>query len=69
MHENTAAATMFGVDRMDIEKPVNVLFYNMGGIDTEVSLVRYSAVTDPATNKSYEHVEVLAESWDAELGS
>jgi hypothetical protein len=38
VHENTAAATMFGIDRMDREKPVNVLFYNMGAMDTEVSL-------------------------------
>ena len=67
VHENTAAATMFGIDRMDTQKAVTVLFYNMGGSDTEVSLVRYSAITD-ANNKSYEHVEVLAEAWDKDLG-
>jgi len=44
--ENTAAATMFGIDRLDNEKPVYVLFYNMGATDTEVSLVRYSAITE-----------------------
>lgn len=60
---------MFGIDRMDTEKPVHVLFYNMGGIDTEVSLVKYSAIIDPATNKSYEHVKVIAEAWDSDLGS
>jgi hypoxia up-regulated 1 len=68
IHENTAAATMFGIDRLDTEKPVLVLFYNMGGQDTEVSLVRYSALTDPASNKSYESIEVLAEAADATLG-
>jgi molecular chaperone DnaK (HSP70) len=59
---------MFGIDRLDKDKPVVVLFYNMGGMDTEVSIVRYSAITETATNKSIEHVEVLAESYDRELG-
>lgn len=69
VHENTAAATMFGIDRLDKEKPVTVLFYNMGGSDTEVSLVRYSTITEMPANKTFEHVEVLAEAWDAQLGS
>lgn len=69
VHENTAAATMFGIDRMDREKPVNVLFYNMGAMDTEVSLVRYSAITEQPSNKTYEHIEILGEAWDANLGS
>lgn len=68
VHENTAAATMFGIDRLDREKPLNILFYNMGGMDTEVSLVRYSTITEMPQNKTYEHVEVLAEAWDSELG-
>lgn len=68
LHENTAAATMFGIDRLDTAKPLNVLFYNMGGMDTEVSIVRYSAITEKSTNKSYEHIEVLAEAYDRELG-
>jgi hypoxia up-regulated 1 len=68
IHENTAAATMFGIDRLDTAKPVNVLFYNMGGMDTEVSIVRYSAITEKSSNKSYEHIEVLAEASDPKLG-
>lgn len=68
IHENTAAATMFGIDRLDTAKPLNVLFYNMGGMDTEVSVVRYSAITEKSTNKSYEHIEVLSEAYDRELG-
>ena len=68
VHENTAAATMFGIDRMDKDKPVTVLFYNMGGMDTEVSIVRYSTVTEMPVNKTYEQVEILAEAWDADLG-
>lgn len=68
VHENTAAATMFGIDRLDREKPVNVLFYNMGAMDTEVSLVQYSAITEQPSNKTYEHIEILAEAWDSNLG-
>jgi len=68
VHENVAAATMFGIDRLDREKPVYVLFYNMGGTDTEVSLVKYSTITEMPANKTYEHVEIIAETWDKELG-
>lgn len=68
IHENTAAATMYGIDRLDTEKPHNVIFYNMGGSDTEVSLVRYSSITDQNTNKSYEHIEILAESYLRDFG-
>ena len=31
VHENVAAATYFGLERMDKEKPVHIMFYNMGG--------------------------------------
>jgi len=68
VHENTAAATMFGIDRLDRDKDVIVLFYNMGATDTEVSLVRYSAITEMPANKTFEHVEILAEAWDKNLG-
>lgn len=59
---------MFGIDRLDKDKDVVVLFYNMGGMDTEVSIARYSALTEASTNKSYEHIEILAEAYDKELG-
>ena len=68
VHENTAAATMFGIDRMDREKPVIALFYNMGGMDTEVSLVKYSTITEMPANKTYEHIEIIAEAADRNLG-
>lgn len=67
VHENSAAALMYGIDRLDTEEDLNVLIYNMGGRDTEVSVVRYSAVTD-AKNKTYEYVEVLGEGYDETLG-
>jgi len=58
---------MFAIDRLDTEKPLTVMFYNMGGIDTEVMIARFSAVTDEK-NKTYEHVEILAEAYDNHLG-
>ena len=64
MHENVAAATMFGIDRLDNEKALTIMIYNMGGLDTEVTIARYSAVKDEK-NKEYEHVEILAESYDS----
>mmetsp|Transcript_4924 Transcript_4924/g.3531 ORF Transcript_4924/g.3531 Transcript_4924/m.3531 type:complete len:114 (+) Transcript_4924:546-887(+) len=68
IHENTAAATMYGIDRLDADKTHTVLFYNMGGMDTEVSVARYSTITEEATNKTYEHIEILAEAWEKNLG-
>ena len=68
VHENTAAATMYGIDRMDTEKDIHVLYYNMGATDTEVSVVRYSAVVDGKTDKTHEYVEILGEGYDETLG-
>lgn len=67
VHENTAAAVMFGIDRLDSEKDLHVLYYNMGAMDTEVSVVKYSAVAD-SKNKTFEHVEILGEGHDSTLG-
>ena len=67
VHENVAAATMFAIDRLDDEKALNVLFYNMGGIDTEVTIAKFSTVTDDK-GKVFEHVEILAETVDQTLG-
>jgi molecular chaperone DnaK (HSP70) len=68
VHENTAAATMFGIDRLDRNKSLTVLFYNMGATDTEVSIVRYSTVNEMPQNKTVEHIEILSEAWDENLG-
>lgn len=59
---------MYGLDRMDEEKDIYVLLYNMGGTDTEVSVVRYSAVTDSKTNKTHEYIEIMGEGYDDSLG-
>jgi molecular chaperone DnaK (HSP70) len=40
----------------------------MGAMDTEDSIVRYSAITEMPQNKSVEHIEVLSEAWDKNLG-
>lgn len=68
IHENTAAAVMYGLHRKDYNETHTVVFYNMGGRDTEVSIVRYGSVTDEK-EKQYEHIEILAETWEEGLGS
>jgi molecular chaperone DnaK (HSP70) len=67
VHENVAAATMFGIDRMDTEKSLTVLLYNMGGKDTEVTVARFSATADEK-NKTFEYIEIMGEAWDENLG-
>ena len=53
VHENTAAATMFAIDqKIEHEKNLTVLFYNMGGMDTEVSVIRYSMLNQSAKKSS-----------------
>ena len=68
IHENTAAATIYGIDRNDKDDSHIVLFYNMGAQDTEVSIVKYSGLVDPTSNKTYEHIEILAEAYEKNLG-
>jgi len=68
IHENTAAAVMYGLHRKDYNSTHTVVFYNMGGRDTEVSIVRYGSVTDEK-EKQYEHIEILAEASEPTLGS
>lgn len=69
IHENNAAALMFGIDKIKLEqdKNVTVLFYNMGGMDTEVSIVRYS-LYNVTEKKTTPYIDVLAEASDPELG-
>lgn len=68
-HENTAAAVMFGIDqKLEQDKNLTVMFYNMGGMDTEVAIVRYSLFNVSET-KQAPYIEVLGEGFDAELGS
>jgi hypothetical protein len=39
----------------------------MGGMDTEVSIVKYSLVNE-TSKKSSPYIEIVAEAWDKELG-
>jgi len=39
----------------------------MGGQDTEVSVVKYSQITN-SKNKTFESIEILGEGWDSSLG-
>ena len=70
VHENTAAAAFFGIDRLDTDKSLNVLFFNMGGRDTEVSVVKYSASSgsEAEATESIEQIEILGEAYDQTLG-
>jgi molecular chaperone DnaK (HSP70) len=69
VHENSAAAILFAIDKLDPEAQNHtVLFYNMGAMDTEVSLVRYSHLNITGKRMT-PYVEVLAEVWERDLGS
>lgn len=71
IHENTAAAFYYGIDRFDNETDHYALFYNIGASDLEVSLAKYNVAikkTGKKTSKSLENVEVLAHAWDEGVG-
>jgi len=69
VHENTAAATMFGIDtKFEQNVTKTVLFYNMGGMDTEVTIAKYSLINETA-KKTSPYIDIVAEAWDKELGS
>lgn len=70
VNENTAAAYYYGLDRLDEEKPVFIIFYNLGASYLQASVVKYSAVNATTGNltKSIENVEVLAQTFDSTLG-
>ena len=70
VNENTAAAYYYGLDRLDEEKPVFIIFYNLGASYLQATLVKYSAVNSTTGNltKSIENVQVLAQTFDSTLG-
>lgn len=71
VHENTAAAVLFGIDKVDKEAQNHtVLFYNMGGMDTEVTIARYSHLNmSEKAKKKTPYIEILAEAHERDLGS
>jgi len=69
VHENTAAAVMYAIDKkFEANQTLTLMYYNMGGMDTEVQVVRYSIVNETA-KKQAPHIEILAETYDETLGS
>lgn len=69
VHENTAAAVMFGIDqKVEQNETKTVLFYNMGAMDTEVQITRFS-MFNITEKKSSPYIHILSEAWDRELGS
>ena len=62
---------MYAVDNRAVSKEAlddqTILFYNMGGRDTEVAIVKFSQITN-AKNKTFEAIEVIGEGWDSSLG-
>jgi molecular chaperone DnaK (HSP70) len=70
VNENTAAAFYYGLDRLDVEKDVFVIFYNLGASYLQTTLVRYSTVNTTSLNssKTIEFVEILAQTFDEHLG-
>jgi len=45
------------------------MFYNMGGMDTEVLIARYELYNMTDKKKTAPYIEILAETYDKELGS
>ena len=69
IHENTAAALYYGVDRNDTEAPHYALFYNLGASKLQVTVARYSAIQKRfGAYKIIENIEVLGHAWDEEIG-
>ena len=71
MHENTAAALYYGIDRVDNETAHYAIFYNMGASKTQVSVVKYTALERPVQgvgNKTIEHIEVLSHTCNDQIG-
>ena len=60
VHENIAAAVEFAQIRKNRDKDSKVMFYNMGAVDTEVTIVQYFA--------NQNKIEILSEAWDSTLG-
>ena len=60
---------MFGIDqKIEQDEKKTVLFYNMGGMDTEVTIAEYS-MFNVSEKKSSPYIEILAEASVPNLGS
>lgn len=69
VHENTAAVVMFAIDhKIEQDEEKTVLFYNMGAMDTEVSIVKFS-MFNVTEKKSAPYAHILAETSVKTLGA
>lgn len=69
VHENTAAAVMFGIDnKLEEEEKRTVMLFNMGAMDTEVTIAKYS-MYNVTKKKVSPYIELVAEASDKELGT
>jgi hypoxia up-regulated 1 len=67
IHENTAAALYYGLDRSD-ESLHTVIFYNLGSSSLKVTLAEYSRISE-ANKKPIEQIQIVANSINYEVGS
>jgi hypoxia up-regulated 1 len=70
IHENTAAAFYYGIDRLD-NTTHHAIFYNLGASDLQVAVVKYDSAVKKSgkiTTKTLENIEVLSHAWDENLG-
>ena len=71
MHENTAAALYYGIDRFDNSTTQFILFYNLGSSQLQVTLAKYNLGTkrfSKLSSKSVENIEVLAHASSTSIG-
>jgi molecular chaperone DnaK (HSP70) len=71
IHENTAAALYYGAERFDEKKEHFAIFYNLGSSYLQVCLAKYTVAEkqiSKLSKKTVEAIEILAHSWDEEIG-
>ena len=60
---------MFGIDqKLEANKTMTVMFFNMGGMDAEAAIVRYSLIDIPP-KKTAPYIEILAEASRSDIGA
>ena len=70
IHENTAAALFYSIERTDENKTHTVIFYNLGANNLQLSVVEYSAINNTASKSKRltETVKVLADYGQSGIG-
>lgn len=69
IEENTAAAVHYALDRT-FDNPANVMFFNMGAGQLEVTVAQFSSQTvkEAGKNKTVSAFEIVGKAWDGSLG-